>query len=211
MKYPNQYIWQGPHRWICSFFFWLWTLPSHLSARRTGSNAHAWDTLTYKQTQNLRPQNFAQLRTSQVFDLGTYRIYFRCYLADLIHRNIGTYTPQNWGCWFQPKLSKKENLRQLIFWPLQLQNIEQPDLAPNLTMKGFEVHQTPPKLQVFKTLTLKALALNIWELLSKISKIFYMGRPGMAGASTRGGRLQAWTMSTIRCYVYLTKIWIWDP
>ena len=41
--------------------------------------------------------------------------------------------------------------RQLIFWPLQLQNIEQPDLAPNLTIKGFEVHQTPPKLQVVNT------------------------------------------------------------
>ena len=31
---------------------------------------------------------------------------------------------------------------------LQLQNVEQPALAPNLTTHGFEVHKTPPKLQV---------------------------------------------------------------
>ena len=31
---------------------------------------------------------------------------------------------------------------------LQLQNVEQPALAPNLTTFGFEVQKTPPKLQV---------------------------------------------------------------
>ena len=30
----------------------------------------------------------------------------------------------------------------------QLQNVEQPALAPNLTTHGFEVHKTPPKLHV---------------------------------------------------------------